>query len=51
MEMPRVTNKQGSLSQHRLQCFYGEQVTHYDMEKTVQVKTESDTVKLAVITS
>ena len=25
--------------------------THYDMEKTVSVKTESDTVKVAVITS
>ena len=36
---------------HKITCFYGKQETHYDMEKTVSVKTESDTVKVAVITS
>lgn len=39
------------MSEHKIQCFYGEQETHYDMEKTVSVKTESDTVKVAVITT
>ena len=39
------------MTSHKVSCFYGEQETHYDMEKTVSVKTESDTVKLAVITS
>jgi hypothetical protein len=37
--------------QHEVQCFWAEQETHYDMEKTVSVKTESDTVKVAVITT
>lgn len=32
-------------------CFWGQQETHYDMEKTVQVKTDSDAVKIAVITT
>lgn len=39
------------MKEHMVQCFYGEQETHYDMEKTVSVKTESDTVKVAVITT
>lgn len=39
------------MTKHKVVCFYGEQDTHYDMEKTVSVKTESDTVKVAVITS
>jgi len=39
------------MSEHGIQCFYGEQETHYDMEKTVSVKTEGDTVKVAVITT
>jgi hypothetical protein len=39
------------MTNHKVVCFYGEQDTHYDMEKTVSVKTESDTVKVAVITS
>lgn len=39
------------MTDHNVACFYGEQETHYDMEKTVSVKTESDTVKVAVITS
>lgn len=40
-----------TMNNHKIVCFYGEQETHYDMEKTVSVKTESDTVKVAVITS
>jgi hypothetical protein len=43
--------KPGSFDKHEVQCFYGEQDTHYDMEKTVQVKTDSDAVKIAVITT
>lgn len=39
------------MTDHKVKCFYGSQETHYDMEKTVSVKTESDTVKVAVITS
>jgi hypothetical protein len=39
------------MTNHKVSCFYGVQETHYDMEKTVSVKTESDTVKVAVITS
>ena len=41
----------GSFDKHEVQCFFGEQDTHYDMEKTVQVKTDSDAVKIAVITT
>ena len=43
--------KPGSFDKHEVQCFFGEQDTHYDMEKTVQVKTDSDAVKIAVITT
>lgn len=43
--------KPGSFNKHEVQCFFGEQDTHYDMEKTVQVKTDSDAVKIAVITT
>ena len=39
------------MANHKVVCFYGEQEVHYDMEKTASVKTESDTVKVAVITS
>ena len=39
------------MTDHKVSCFYGQQETHYDMEKTVAVKTESDTVRVAVITS
>jgi hypothetical protein len=39
------------MNQHKIDCFYAEQETHYEMEKTVSVKTESDTVKVAVITA
>ena len=39
------------MDKHNIQCFWGEQETHYDMEKTVSVKTESDSVKVAVITN
>lgn len=48
--IPTQTKKKFSISQHNVVCFYGEQETHYEMEKTVSVKTESDTVKVAVIT-
>lgn len=49
--MPKITGKQHSMAAHEVQCFWAEQETHYDMEKTVSVKTESDTVKVAVITT
>jgi len=49
--MPTVTHKSFSMTEHEVACFYGEQETHYDMEKTVAVKTEQDTVKIAVITN
>ena len=49
--IPTVSKKEFTMTKHRVVCFYGEQDTHYDMEKTVSVKTESDTVKVAVITS
>lgn len=39
------------MKDHRVQCFFGTQEVHYDMEKTVQVKTDSDQVKVAVITN
>lgn len=39
------------MAQHKVTCFWAEQETHYDMEKTVSVKTESDAVKVAVITT
>jgi hypothetical protein len=48
--IPTVANEIYSMTDHKISCFYGSQETHYEMEKTVQVKTESDTVKLAVIT-
>lgn len=50
-EIPRIKNTQHSMAQHKVSCFWGEQETHYDMEKTVSVKTESDAVKVAVITT
>ena len=49
--MPSKTGHSGSMTQHPLTCFWGQQETHYDMEKTVQVKTDSDAVKIAVITT
>ena len=49
--VPSVSKEQYGMTNHKVVCFYGEQETHYDMEKTVSVKTESDTVKVAVITS
>lgn len=39
------------MNQHKVECFWGEQETHYDLEKTVSVKTEADDVKIAVITA
>lgn len=49
--VPSISKERYGMSDHKIKCFYGEQETHYDMEKTVSVKTESDTVKVAVITS
>lgn len=49
--IPTTSKEKYSMTQHKVVCFYAEQETHYDMEKTVSVKTESDTVKVAVITS
>jgi hypothetical protein len=49
--IPSMRKERYGMTDHMIQCFYGEQETHYDMEKTVSVKTESDTVKVAVITS
>ena len=49
--VPAVTHHAFAMSDHEIQCFYGVQETHYDMEKTVSVKTESEGVKVAVITS
>lgn len=49
--IPTVAKDIYTMNKHKVVCFYGEQDTHYDMEKTVSVKTESDTVKVAVITS
>jgi len=49
--MPTRTKERYGMTDHKVACFYGEQETHYDMEKTVSVKTESDTVNVAVITS
>ena len=50
-QIPSITKSNNSLTTHPISCFYAKQQTHYDMEKTVSVKTESDTVKVAVITS
>ena len=51
-DIPTIkTNDVGTMKEHRIQCLYGVQTTHYDMEKTVQVKTDSDNVKVAVITN
>lgn len=49
--MPGVSSEQYTLQKHKISCFWGEQETHYDMEKTVAVKTDSDNVKIAVITA
>jgi len=49
--IPSMNKEKYSMSEHKVVCFYAEQETHYEMEKTVSVKTESDTVKVAVITS
>lgn len=49
--MPKKSSFKGTMSSHKTTCFWGEQDTHYDMEKTVSVKTESDSVKVAVITN
>lgn len=49
--MPKKSSEKSTMSSHKTTCFWGEQDTHYDMEKTVSVKTESDSVKVAVITN
>mmetsp|Transcript_37616 Transcript_37616/g.57634 ORF Transcript_37616/g.57634 Transcript_37616/m.57634 type:complete len:227 (+) Transcript_37616:319-999(+) len=49
--MPKLSSERYSMNQHKITCFWGEQETHYDMEKTVSVKTDSDAVKVAVITT
>jgi hypothetical protein len=49
--MPTLSGKKFTMDKHSIQCFWGAQETHYDMEKTVSVKTESDSVKVAVITN
>lgn len=46
-----VSKDKYGLANHNVQCFYGEQVEHYELEKTVTVQTDSESVKLAVITS
>lgn len=49
--LPKKSTEKYTMNAHKIQCFWGEQDTHYDMEKTVSVKTESDSVKVAVITN
>ena len=49
--IPTISKEQYGMTNHKVSCFFGEQETHYEMEKTVSVKTESDTVKVAVITA
>ena len=49
--MPKLSSEKYTMNKHKISCFWGEQETHYDMEKTVSVKTESDAVKVAVITN
>jgi hypothetical protein len=49
--VPSVTHTSFSMQEHEIQCFFGEQLTHYDMEKTVSVKTDAEDVKIAVITN
>lgn len=49
--VPTITHHSFSMQEHEVQCFYGEQETHYDMEKTVSVKTDAEDVKIAVITN
>ena len=48
--IPSVSNELYGMTNHKISCFYGNQETHYEMEKTVSVNTESESVKLAVIT-
>jgi hypothetical protein len=49
--IPTLSKELYGMTNHKVACFFGEQETHYEMEKTVSVKTESDTVKVAVITA
>ena len=49
--IPKYSNTTYTLADHKIDCFWGEQETHYDLEKTVSVKTDADDVKIAVITA
>lgn len=49
--IPTKSTERYTMNKHHINCFWGDQETHYDMEKTVSVKTESDSVKVAVITN
>ena len=49
--VPSVTHHSFAMKSHEIQCFFGVQETHYDMEKTVSVKTDAEDVKIAVITN
>ena len=49
--VPSVTHHSFAMKNHEIQCFFGVQETHYDMEKTVSVKTDAEDVKIAVITN
>jgi hypothetical protein len=49
--VPTITHKSFSMQEHEIQCLFGVQETHYDMEKTVSVKTDTEDVKIAVITN
>lgn len=48
--MPKLSNKEYTMKNHHISCFWAQQVTHYDMEKTVAVNKEDSNVKLSVIT-
>ena len=48
--MPQIVKQHDTMDKHKVVCFFGKQITPYDYEQTVQVKTEADDVKVAVIT-
>ena len=49
--MPSISLEKYSLKEHKVVCFVGKQIKNYNLEQTVHVKTESDDVKVAVITA
>ena len=49
--MPSITKEQYSFKNHKVVCFTGKQIQHYNIEQAVQVKTDADDVKVAVITA